>query len=88
MREGFLSLVGFAPIIPSNDQKETTVTYNWNHKCDHAFGMSHVADRDPRNERIMQQPIRKAFSSADFAHREEIADHNSRNPYLLTNRHA
>lgn len=64
------------------------MTFNWNHKCDHAFGMSRVADQDVRNERLLSQPIRKAFSSADFAHREEVAANNSRNPYLLTNRHA
>lgn len=65
-----------------------TSKFNWNHKSDHAFGQSHVADRLPHHEALLNRPIKRAFASAEVAHREEVALEQSRNPHLLANRHA
>lgn len=65
-----------------------TRNFNWNHKADHAFGTSHVTDRLPHHEKLLDRPIKRAFASADAAHREELACEHSRNPHLLENRYA
>lgn len=65
-----------------------TKNFNWNHKSDHAFGQSPVADRLPHHDILLNRPIKRAFASSEVAYREELALEHSRNPHLLSNRYA